>query len=358
MSKKQDETQQRLMTELERLQAEVDKLKKIDADNLFTSSRRAPAENDSRPRKPKANEKPDWVKSWNRQNASHGPVKTLVKTTDTYHEDTGIVETKTELVEPVITVEYARDLATGEVEEIVKEAGLPEHLRLDKQHEDRKPPILWSEKPTHDGLIPSDLGPAQTAKFAVNPNNDRAVREYLAANPGNPLDVRDEGPTKPVRKQMTRLNKVWKYRNFKKCGICESYDTWEARTDPYDDGVRVVHAEVWCHTCGATDFEVSDHMPAHIGSWAPRKETTNEAKKRRARQMYRRERSIFSLVESPKTAAELTAWFRDIEHYEAVDFIMIELMLKRMQSEGLVHFDKKSGKWWESEDYSFEHGSK
>jgi hypothetical protein len=330
-----DEKLKMLSDQLAKLSEDIAKLEKIDPDALFAPSKtKRSTPNESRPIKPKANEKPDWIKEWNKKNASHGPVKKIVETVETFHEETGEFEVKTALLEPVV---------------------LPDHLKLGVLHEDRPQSVVWAEQPKFDGLLDPNLPLRQ-------------ARKKLEENPGNPLTLRDEGPIKPVRKQMTRLNKVWKYRNFRKCGVCEEFDTWEARVDPYNkENVGIVHAEIWCHKCGATDFEVSDSMPNHIGSWIPPKETSKQAKDRAARQAYRRERTIFSLVQQPKTAMELNVWFREVEKYfvrtkdkhgdwiivPATDVIMLELMLKRMASEGLVVCDK-AGKWWEREDFIFE----
>jgi hypothetical protein len=335
MSKKKEETVGRLLSEVERLQREMEDLKKLDLDTILSSGRSSRATTSRKSR----HEKPDWVKDWNRKNASHGAVTTIVKTTDTFHEESGIIDSKTELVEPVTTTTFSRNLKTGEVEEKITSAGLPGHLRLGVLHEDREPPIAWDDRPTSDAVPPRGL----TAK---------EIAEWDAKNPGNPLTLRDEGPTKPVRKQMLRMNKVWKYRNFKKCANCEKYDTWEARTEPYAlANVGVVHAEIWCHTCGAVDFEVADNMPSHIGSWSPPRETDKEKQTRAKRQAYRRERSLYSLIEKPKTAMQLCAWFREVEGYKAVDAIMIELMLVKMRKEGLVVL--KDGLWWDAEDRAF-----
>lgn len=358
MGKKEDELIQKLAAEAARLAKEVSELKKLDLDSILTSGRsRKTTEDDGTPRQRTPSKRevtPDWVLAWNRQNARHGEVKKIVTTTDTYHEATGIVTSKTELTNPMLTTNYKRNLKTGEVEEQITSAGLPEHLRLDVAHDPIERPVLWP-RPTTDAVPPRELARWKSGPGASE--HAKRLEKWLAENPGNPLENREEGPTKPVRKQMLRMNKVWKYRNFKKCNNCELYDTWEARTQPYSDGVRIVHAEIWCHTCGAVEFEVSNSSPSHIGSWAPPKESSKEAAKRIELHSYRRERTIFSLVQSPKTAAQLTVWFREVEKYEGVDFVMIEIMLQKMRKQGRVVLES-DGRWWEREDHEFEHPEK
>lgn len=334
-----------LLKEVEKLTAEVSKLKALDLDNL--SSGRSSSAKTTKSTKTKKT--PDWVIDWNRRHASNGAVKTVVQTT----VDEATKKEHTTLVSPPVVTRHKRNLDTEEVEEFVVDAGLPDHLRLDVKHADRPSPIKWADQPTHDTIVPHGIAPSKEATIASNPNSDRGAREYLAANPGKPLDLsREEGPTKPMRKQIIGMNKVWKYRNFKKCLNCESFDTWEARYEAYSDGVNKVHAEIWCTTCGSVDFEVAKNNPSHIGSWAPPKETPKQAEARKQRSAYRRERAIFSLVQKPKTAQQLCVWFREVEKYEAVDFVMIEIMLKRMSEDGLVV--QKNGVWWDAEDFLFE----
>lgn len=247
----------------------------------------------------------------------------------------------------VRTIVQTTKAETGEITELVAPVVLPPDKALGVLHDDRKPAIHWADQPKTDELAPHGL-------------THRAAREWAEANPGNPLNLRDEGPTKPVRKQMTRLNKVWKYRNFKQCTNCDSYDTWESRTDPYavDLGPRQTHSEIWCQTCGATDIEVSDNPPAHIGSWVPKKETDKQRVERLQRKAYRRERTTYSLVQEPKTVGHLAKWFREVERYEAIDVPMLEIQLRQMQRENLVVLEKTTGKWWDKQDYDFERSKK
>lgn len=336
------------------LSAEVAELQKLDLDDILaqsTSRRRSTSDSTASQRKKPKHEKPDWVTAWNKQHASHGEVREVVKTTETYSEADGF-GSRTEQLQPVVRTTLKRDIDadakniwSGEESafvEIVESAGLPDHLQLGVKHDERPSPVKWDQRPTHDGLIRKDLPLREALK-------------ELEKNPCKELKVPDEGPTKPVRKQMLRLNKVWKYRNFKKCSNCEAFDTWEARVDPYNvENVGIVHAEIWCHTCGATDFEVADNMPAHIGSWAPPKETDKERADKEKRRAYREERALYSLVQSPKTIGELLVWFRDVEGYSAVDLVMLEIMLKRMQKQGRTVRDA-DGKWWDREDFLFEH---
>ncbi len=338
-----------VMKQIAELTKQVSELKKIDLDAVFANSKKKTGRtssgkesNDSRPTRPKPNEKPDWVKDWNRRHASHGRTQTIVKTTEVYHQD-GKVDVKTELLQPV---------------------ALPDHLRLGKLHNEPASLVRW-DAPTSDAVPPRGLTATE-------------LRAWDAANPGNPLNLRDEGPTKPMRKQRLGMEKVWKYRNFRYCLHCSEFyseaeaeamgdpemagklkkgvfDTWESRTDPYATqlGVRPTHAQIWCYNCGCVEDEVSLSVPSHIGSWAPPKELPKEKAKRLERQAYRRSRTIYSLVEAPKTAQQLCIWFREVEHYEGVDFIMIELMLHKMRKEGLVIY--QDAQWWEMEDYLFEH---
>ncbi len=310
------------MDDLEKAQAELELLEKtlktlreFDVD-LVTSAR-------GKGGRKKKDSKPDWVKDWEARNTSNSAVKHIVKTTEVVDEATKVVlGRKTELIEPVV---------------------LPAELALGVLHEDRKPVINWSERPTHDVVAPRGL-------------SARAAQLYEQVNAGNPLELRDEGPAKPVRKQMLMLNKVWKYRNFKKCLNCEAYDTWESRTDPYNEalGVRQTHAEIWCHTCGAIETEVSNSSPAHIGSWSPPRETEKERRSKEERRGYRWARATYSLVQSPKTVGELVKWFREVELYEAVDMPMLDIQLRQMQQKQLVVLEKSTGKWWDKSDYDFE----
>ena len=282
------------------------------------ADRKAEAEKPAKAGRPRKDVMPDWVKDWNRANASTGQVKHIMKT----------------------------DPKTGVAEKVLPVVVVPVKPRA---------PIAWDERPTSSAVPPRGL-------------TNRELAEWEIANPGKPLNLKDEGPTKPSRKQLLAMNKVWKYRNFKHCLHCSefytkadaelandpklvgklkkgTYDTWESRTDPHDDklGVRLTHAEIWCHTCGCVDLEVAKTLPAHIGTWTPPKEGKQEREKRLEREAYRRERTIFSLKQSPKTVPQLCDWFRTVELYEGVDFIMLDLMLNKMRAEGLVVL--VDGKW-------------
>jgi hypothetical protein len=59
--------------------------------------------------------------------------------------------------------------------------------------------------------------------------------------------------TTPMRSkhQRTMINKIWKYRNFKKCGQCGCFDTYKSRSLADTHGV-----DVWCYQCGAQDEDV------------------------------------------------------------------------------------------------------
>lgn len=58
--------------------------------------------------------------------------------------------------------------------------------------------------------------------------------------------------------QRTMINKIWKYRNFKKCGVCGGFDTYKTRNLDDTNGV-----EIWCYQCGAKDDEVlQEYQPA------------------------------------------------------------------------------------------------
>lgn len=270
---------------------------------------------------------PQWVADYKRKYASHGEVKHILRTTDVYEASGRLIEKdRTERLLPVI----------------VPPPKMP-------------PPIEWQTRPTHDGVAPRMLSPQEK-------------KRWLDENPGQliPLGKQLEGPTRPVRKQMARLNKVWRYRNFQACRHCSefdergkvvpgkgTYDTWEARTDPSESPVGAVHSLIWCHSCGATDREVAKELPANVGVWSPPKESDKEIAEKEARRKYREERALFFLVQSPKTVPELTRCFREVDKYKAVDFVMIEIMLRRMERQGRVVLSE--GRWWDGEDYLFEH---
>lgn len=314
--------EEKLQDQLADLRKQIEELQKLDLDANLDVAAPAKTRASGKTRK---DYRPDWVKEFDRKNAT-GTVKHVVKTE----------EGKTELLEPITTTKHRRNQETGEIEEIVVEAGLPEHLKLGVLHSDRDA-IKWKERPTHDGVAPRDLSP-------------REREDWLKRNPGKPLPKDLEGPIKPVRKQMERLGKVWKYRNFKKCANCEAFDTWEARFDPYVKGAHLVHAEVWCHTCGSVDFEVTENMPTNIGTWAPRKDTPKEQKLREQRRQYRWAIALTALSHGPMTDWELLKYFRDREKYEAVDIHIVQIQLKQMQEKRLVVL--RDGKWWNPEDYS------
>lgn len=300
MSKKEDELIGALSDQVAELSAQIEELKKIDLDVLLSSGRKTTSGG-----RAKKDHRPEWVLKYEQQNHRNSPVQHVVKT----HEN-------------------------GEVEKL-----LPVVIEPVKPHE-----VSWPGRPTTNTVAPRGL-------------TNREAVAYEAV--GGELELRDEGPTKPMRKQMLMMNKVWKYRNFKKCSHCGAFDTWESRTDPWAEdkfGPRPTHSEIWCQTCSATDLEVSDNLPAHIGSWAPPKVTEKEKLQSAARKRYRWERTIFALVQSPKTAAELCVWFRTVENYKAVDFIMLELQLKQMAIHGLVV--RVDGKWWDAADYAFERAGK
>lgn len=53
--------------------------------------------------------------------------------------------------------------------------------------------------------------------------------------------------TRPIRQkwQMPAIRSIWKYRNFKRCGNCGAYDTYQTWNG--NDVTR----QYWCYTCGA-----------------------------------------------------------------------------------------------------------
>lgn len=57
--------------------------------------------------------------------------------------------------------------------------------------------------------------------------------------------------------QRSMINKIWRYRNFKKCGQCGCFDTYKSRGLADTNGV-----DVWCYQCGAQDEDVlQDFQP-------------------------------------------------------------------------------------------------
>lgn len=85
--------------------------------------------------------------------------------------------------------------------------------------------------------------------------------------------------------QSVVLMKHWKYRNFRKCGSCGTFDTYESRNPGWTRGVVTrenadkqkyeveIEIKYWCYKCGATNDEVTKKY-VEVEQFAPKARIT------------------------------------------------------------------------------------
>ncbi len=97
-----------------------------------------------------------------------------------------------------------------------------------------------------DGLLRASDGetvvPGPVAGILVNPENPDGMDHSL---PRTSTPMRS-------KHQRSMIEKIWKYRNFKKCGNCGCFDTYKSRC--LDDTQDI---EFWCYQCGAQEEDVT-----------------------------------------------------------------------------------------------------
>jgi hypothetical protein len=120
-----------------------------------------------------------------------------------------------------------------------------------------EPSLPWSvTHPVHNQLRFYKVDPLKKSGN-YDPNYDHGDVKFRTPEelgvekvvPANPLDkpLPVETPRGPVRAQGRMMRKVYKYRNFKKCGNCGAFDTWQDHST----------GKIWCYTCSAVDSQVT-----------------------------------------------------------------------------------------------------
>ena len=129
------------------------------------------------------------------------------------------------------------------VEDARKEVAALESMNLDA--------MLQTGGPRTRGT--SSMRKIQHGEVVIRAKGGVLEAGFVLAAPPPELDLSLPRTTTPMRSkhQRTSMFKIWKYRNFKRCGTCGCFDTYKSINLEATKGI-----DLWCYQCGAQEDDV------------------------------------------------------------------------------------------------------